>query len=206
RARNDLIAVDRVELDQARLPVGPFAGDKSCAAAAKAVEDEITAAGAVPDGVGYERERLDRWVHGKLIEPICAEHIRPGIGPDIAAVTAMLSELDIVNVLAAAVLPDKDQFVLAAVERAHAAIGFSPNDKVLELPVDAPAGGQHLIHMAPIRAHEVDCAVRGVFGEQAKASSRNFANCADFFSPLACTNSRCLMRPLPETWPRIGTL
>lgn len=166
-APNDLIAVDRVELDQARLPVGPFAGDKSRAAAAKAVEDEITAAGAVPDRVGYERDRLDRGVHGKLIEPICAEHIRPGIGPDIAAVTSMLSELDIVNVLAAAVLPDKDQFVLAAVERAHAAIGFSPNDKVLELPVDAPAGGQHLIQMAPIRAHEVDCAVRGVFGEQA---------------------------------------
>ena len=57
-ASNDLIAVDRVELDQARMPVGPFAGDKSRAAAAKAVEDEIAAAGAVPDGVDYERERL----------------------------------------------------------------------------------------------------------------------------------------------------
>ena len=111
--------------------------------------------------------RLDRGVHGKLIEPICTEHVRPGIGPDIAAATSMFSELDIVNVLAAAVLPNKDQFVPAAVERPHAAIGFIPNDKVLELPVDAPAGGQHLIQMAPIRAHEVDCAVRGVFGEQA---------------------------------------
>ena len=166
-APNDLIAVDRVELDQARLPVGPFASDKSRAAAAKAVEDEITAAGAVPDGIGYEGDRLDRGVHGKLIEPICTEYIRPGIGPDIAAVTSMSSELDIVNVLAAAVLPDKDQFVLAAVERPHAGIGFIPNDKVLEPPVDAPAGGRHLIQMAPIRAHEVDCAVRGVFGEQA---------------------------------------
>src|SRR5258708_3795831 len=166
-APNDLIAVDRVELDQARLPVGLFAGNKSRAAAAKAGEAETAAAGAVPDGLGYERNRLDRGVHGKLIEPICTEHVRPGLGPDIAAVTSMLSELDIINVLAAAVLPDKDQFVLAAVERPHAAIGFIPNDKVLELPVDAPAGGQHLIQMAPIRAHEVDCAVRGVFGQQA---------------------------------------
>ena len=165
-APHGLIAVDRVELDQARLPVGPFAGDKSRPATAKAVEDEIAAAGAVADGVGYECERLDRGV-GKLIEPICTEHVRPGIGPDIAAVTSMSSELDIVNVLAAAVLPDKDQFVLAAVERPHAGIGFIPNDKVLEPPVDAPAGGRHLIQMAPIRAHEVDCAVRGVFGEQA---------------------------------------
>ena len=58
-APNDLIAVDRVELDQARLPVGPFAGDKCGAAAAKAVEDEIAAAGAVPDGIGYEREQAE---------------------------------------------------------------------------------------------------------------------------------------------------
>jgi hypothetical protein len=53
---------------------------------AKAVEDEIAAAGAVPDGIDYERERLDRGV-GKLIEPICTKHVRPGIGPDVAAVT-----------------------------------------------------------------------------------------------------------------------
>src|SRR5947207_719918 len=26
-----------------------------------------------------------------------------------------------------------------------------------------------------------------------------------FFSPLACANSPCLMRPLPETWPWIFT-
>ena len=125
--------------------------------------------------IDYERDRLDRGVHGKLVEPICTEHVRPGIGPDIAAVTSMLSELDIVNVLAATVLPDKDQFVLAAVERPHAAIGFTPNDKVLELPVDAPAGGQHLIQMAPIRAHEVDCAVRGVFG--ANIGQKPFSLC-----------------------------
>ena len=48
-ALHDLVAVDRVELDKARLPVGPFASDKSRAAAAKAVEDEITAAGAVAE-------------------------------------------------------------------------------------------------------------------------------------------------------------
>src|SRR2546430_16400996 len=78
-ASNDLIAVDRVELDQARLPGGPFAGDKSRAAAAKAVEDEIAAAGAVADGLGYKRDRLDRGGRGKLIEPICTAHGRPGI-------------------------------------------------------------------------------------------------------------------------------
>src|SRR6516162_10216169 len=115
----DFVGKTRRAYLQERKAVGAC---KSRAAAAKAVEDEIAAAGAVPDGVGYERDRLDRGVHGKLIEPICTEHVRPGIGPDIAAVTSMLSELDIVNVLAAAVLPDKDEFVLAAVERPHAGI------------------------------------------------------------------------------------
>src|SRR5258708_29929676 len=81
-APNGLIAVDRVELDQARLPVGPFAGDKSRAAAAKAVEDEIAAAGAVADGVGYERHPVYRGgKRGKLIEPLCTRHVRPRVGP-----------------------------------------------------------------------------------------------------------------------------
>src|SRR5262249_40106826 len=126
-----------------------------------------TAAGAVPDRVGYERDRLYRGGHGKLIEPICAESIRAGIGPDIASGTALSSQLHIFYVLSAGLLPGKDYFVLGAGGTPHAGIGFIPNDKVLELPIDAPAGGQHLILMAPIRAHEVDCAVRGVFGEQA---------------------------------------
>src|SRR5260221_7342929 len=78
-APNDLIAVDRVELDQARLPVGPFAGDKSRAAAAKAVEDEIAAAGAVPDGVGYERDRLGPGGHGQTIVPIPSHTPHPRI-------------------------------------------------------------------------------------------------------------------------------
>ena len=46
-ASNDLIAVDRVQLDQARLTVGPLARDKSGAAAAKAVENDIAALRAV---------------------------------------------------------------------------------------------------------------------------------------------------------------
>ena len=56
----DFVGKTRRAYLQERKAVGAC---KSRAAAAKAVEDEIAAAGAVPDGVGYERDRLDRGVH-----------------------------------------------------------------------------------------------------------------------------------------------
>ena len=71
----------------------------------------------------------------------------------------MLAELDVVDMFAAAVFPDEDQLMLAAIERAHAGIGLGPNHEIFELCVSAPASGQHLIKMPPIRTNKVNCTI-----------------------------------------------
>jgi hypothetical protein len=70
------------------------------------------------------------------------EGVGSGIIPDIAAVAAELAELDIIAVSVASVLEDKDELVLAAVERAHAGIVLDPDAQILELAIGLSAGGQ----------------------------------------------------------------
>ncbi len=125
-----LIAVRRVKLDQPRLSLRSFASNKGGAAAAKAVEHEIATTRAVADGVGYQRHRLDSGMHGKIRKPIGREGVCPGICPHVGAVAAVLSEFDVINVLATTVLPNEDQFMLATIERAHAPISFMPHYKI----------------------------------------------------------------------------
>src|SRR6516225_6641140 len=70
--------------------------------------------------------------------------------PDIAAVATKLTELDVVAMRGGALLEDKDELVLAAVERAHSGIVFDPDTQILELAIGLAAGGQQFIEMAPI--------------------------------------------------------
>jgi hypothetical protein len=58
------------------------------------------------------------------------EGVGSGIAPHIAAISAILAELDVVAVPAAAVLEHKHKLVLAAVERAHPAIVLDPDTEV----------------------------------------------------------------------------
>ena len=64
--------------------------------------------------------------------------------PDIAAVAAELAELDIVSMSVAAVLEDKDELVLAAIERSHPSIVLDPDAEVFQLAIRIAAGGQQL--------------------------------------------------------------
>ena len=75
--------------------------------------------------------------------------------PDIAAVAAELAELDVVAVRSAALLEDKDELVLAAVERAHTGIIFGPDAEVLQFAVGFGTCGQQLFDMAPVHANVV---------------------------------------------------
>ena len=97
-----------VDSDQACLAVGPFTGDEGCAASAQAIENEIAASGAVQNSIGHQPGRFDRWVHGEVHQAIRAEGVRPGIGPDVAAVSSVLSKLDIIGVFAPAIFLNED--------------------------------------------------------------------------------------------------
>src|ERR1700732_4751270 len=88
--------------------------------------------------------------------------------PDIAAVAAELAELDVVAVRSAALLEDKDELVLAAIERAHAGIVLDPDAEVLQFTVGFGTGGQQLVEMAPVHADEVQRA-RGAEGGEIAA-------------------------------------
>ena len=61
--------------------------------------------------------------------------------PDIAAIAAKLTELDVVAMRCGALLEDKDELVLAAIERAHPCIVLGPDAEVLELAIGLSAGG-----------------------------------------------------------------
>ena len=56
----------------------------------------------------------------------------------------MAAELDIVAVGRLATLVDGDQFMPAAIERAHAAIRFHPNKEIAEAPIGLGAGAEKL--------------------------------------------------------------
>ena len=60
------------------------------------------------------------------------------IGPDIFAVTPVLTERDIVHVRSVADLIDRYELVLRAVERSHSRIRLVPDDQILKLGIDAP--------------------------------------------------------------------
>ena len=75
--------------------------------------------------------------------------------PDIAAVAAELSELDVVAMPLAAMFEDEDELVLAPIKRAHPGIVLDPDAEIFQLAIDAAAGGQQVFGMAPVHADEV---------------------------------------------------
>src|SRR5271154_6599003 len=87
------------------------------------------------------------------------EGIASGVTPDIAAVAPEPAELHIVAVLLAAMFEDKDELVLAAVERAHPRVVLDPDAEVLHLVVDPAAGRQQLFDVAPVHADVMERAV-----------------------------------------------
>ena len=113
---HDLVAVDRIEFDQARFSVRPFAGDEGGAASPEAVENKVATMRAVANGVGQERNRLDGRMHGEFLKPIRTKCVRASVGPHVATMAPMFPEFDIVKVLTAAMFPNENQFMLATVE------------------------------------------------------------------------------------------
>ena len=105
-----------------------------------------------------------------------------------------------------AMLEDKDELVLTAVQRAHPAIVLDPDTEVLELAIGVAAGGQQLAEMAPIHADEVDRAIgaegREVLGSLAEKGSEGALS----ISPEAIGKGRWWIAPRPLAWPSIGTL
>src|SRR5262245_57291879 len=78
-------------------------------------------------------------MHRQLFQAPGAHGVHAGVIPNIGAIASMLAQLEVVDVPSAAALPHEDQFVLAAIEAAHASVGLVPDTEVLELAVDLAA-------------------------------------------------------------------
>ena len=117
--------------------------------------------------------------------------------PDIAAVATKLTELDVVAMRGGALLEDKDELVLAAVERAHSGIVFDPDTQILELAIGLAAGGQQFIEMAPIHADVVQRPGGTEGDEIAETRARKAVNSALLISPEAIGNGRWCTEPRP---------
>ena len=68
-------------------------------------------------------------------------------------------------------LEHEHQFVLAAVEAPHPAVGLVPDAQVLELSEHRLAGPEQFAHVAPVHAHEGDGPVAGQGGRIAQGSA-----------------------------------
>src|SRR5262249_14676789 len=155
----DGVAIGRVELDQSRQAAGLLGRDQGRAGPAKRIEYDLTAPGAVLDRLCDQRHRLDGRMHRQVFAPPGSPRVDPGIVPDVGAIAPAVAEPKSVGVCGGADLEHENEFVLAAVERPHAAIGLVPDDEVLELGKDRLAGREQVSHMAPIHAYERNGAV-----------------------------------------------
>ena len=77
----------------------------------------------------------------------------------------MLSELKIVDVRRRAILENKDEFVLAPVESAHAATLLDPHTNIACVAIDAGSGRKNLGKVPPVHAYVVNGAVDCIRGE-----------------------------------------
>ena len=129
-APDDHVDVERIELDAATDASGLFGGDESRARPKEGVDDDIAAVGEVEERV------LEHcgWLHCRMVLKTTASIGAKGrgsrIGPDIRAPATAFAELNVVDVLGYALLEQRQEFVLRAVEAPHAGVGLRPDDEV----------------------------------------------------------------------------
>ena len=100
-----------IELDHAGAVARPFHCDQGRAGAAEGIENQTSTVGAVAHRVGDHGDRLDGRMKAELALCATGQCILAGIVPDIGPVSAMSSELDVVDVPACSDLIHKDELM-----------------------------------------------------------------------------------------------
>ena len=107
-------------------------------------------------------------MQGKLALRGAVQGVLADIVPDVGPMPTIAPERHVVDVRGAADLADKNELVLGTIERAHAGVRLVPDAQVGQVAVDLLPCGQHLFHVPPIHAHEMDGAVDRAAGRMAK--------------------------------------
>lgn len=127
-ARENAVAVFGIEFAETRTPASLVGGNQGGARPSEKIEHNAAAAGDVLDGVGDHLDRLHRRMEGKLFKAISLAGIGALIGPDVRSVSAMLAELESVEMGRSPAFEGEYQLVPGPVEAAHPAIVLRPDD------------------------------------------------------------------------------
>ncbi len=167
-AAHDCIDVERIKFEPVAPPPHALRCDYRRAAAEECIKHHLAARCAVHDGVGHQRDRLHCWMQREQVAlfSVARKRIHSWVVPDVAAVAAILAELDIVSMPLPAIFKNKDQLVLAAIKGAHAGAVLGPYADVFQFPISLAASRQHLAHVPPIHAYEMERAIDAVAGEE----------------------------------------
>lgn len=109
------------------------------------------------------------------------------LGPDIGAVSPVLSQFDVVDVRRVARFEDEHKFMGRSVERSHPAVGLGPDAEILQFGVARIAGGQDFLLMAPVHAVEMDGAVDRGAGQMSEDGAEE--GCAERLGHLVISSS-----------------
>jgi DoxX len=143
-AAQDDIDIEGIELEPVAAPAHALGRHQTRAAAKEGVKDNVAAPRAVEDRVGDHRDGFDCRMQGREVTffPGAAKSWTGGIGPNIGAVAAITTKLNIVAMGLAPRLEDEDELVLRSVEAPHPAIGLRPDTEIDHLETVGPGGGE----------------------------------------------------------------
>lgn len=158
-ARDDGVAIERIEFDEPGGASAGLCGDQGRARAPERIKDDVTPMRTVLDGVRDQGDRFDGRVHGKRLRPSLADTAHTGMIPHVGAVAASVAQPKSVDVRCGPNLEDEYQLVFGAVEGPHARVGLVPDHKVLQVGECVCSGIKQLTHMPPIHTHERDGAI-----------------------------------------------
>ena len=84
---DNCVGIVGINLDAIGTPSGLFSCDQRRTTAGEGIENDPPALGAVQNRIGNQRQRLDRWVHGKFGIAVLAKGVPARVIPHICAIT-----------------------------------------------------------------------------------------------------------------------
>ena len=140
------VDVEGVDFDPSADAASALGRDQGRAAAEKGIQNNPASIGAIEQYVDDELDRLYGRVQRELIslDSVTRERIGARIVPDVAAIAAVLAELDIVSMPPAAVFENENQCVLAPIEGAHAGAVLGPHADVFQFSISLAASREDL--------------------------------------------------------------
>src|SRR6185312_11372791 len=105
------VDIERIDFETICASTDALGREDRRAASHKGVEHDVASSGAIANRVGDKRDWFHRRMNGQFIHPISAERVHPSIAPNIGAVAAVFTKLDIVLMRGVAILEHSDELM-----------------------------------------------------------------------------------------------